>query len=83
MPTYEYQCVKCGRGFEREQKMKDAVLTDCPFDGCGGKVKRLVSAGTGIIFKGSGFYETDYKQKNGCGSSSTCPNSATCPAAKG
>jgi len=43
--------------------MADAALTKCPFDGCGGRVHRLISASTGVIFKGSGFYETDYRRK--------------------
>ena len=88
MPTYEYECEKCGRAFERSQKMMDAPLKKCPFDGCGGRVHRLVSAGTGVIFKGSGFYETDYRRKAGSEASScpaaksaACPNSAMCPAA--
>ena len=62
MPTYEYLCQKCGQTFEVFQSMKDAPLKVCT---CGkkGKVKRLVGRGAGIIFKGSGFYETDYKRQ--------------------
>ena len=61
MPTYEYLCQKCGQTFEVFQSMKDAPLKVCT---CGkrGKVKRLLGRGAGIIFKGSGFYETDYKR---------------------
>ncbi|NQU44817.1 zinc ribbon domain-containing protein [bacterium] len=88
MPTYEYQCDKCGEVFEHSQKMTDAPLKACPFDGCKGKVKRLISAGTGVIFKGSGFYETDYKKRaaapspeGGCSAGASCPNSKSCPAA--
>ena len=58
MPTYEYECQKCGHRFEEFQSMKDAPLTKCPV--CKGKVKRLIGAGAGLIFKGSGFYITDY-----------------------
>jgi putative FmdB family regulatory protein len=63
MPTYEYLCQKCGKTFEVFQSMKAAPLKTCA---CGknGKVKRLVGHGAGIIFKGSGFYETDYKRRH-------------------
>jgi putative FmdB family regulatory protein len=66
MPTYEYECEKCGHRFEVFQRMSDPKLEDCPKDSCGGHVRRLIGRGAGIIFKGSGFYETDYK-KNGSG----------------
>ena len=62
MPTYEYECEKCGHHFELFQRMSEPKLTDCPQDGCDGHVKRLIGAGAGVIFKGSGFYETDYKK---------------------
>ncbi len=69
MPTYEYKCLKCNYVFEEFQKMTDAPLTKCPK--CKGKVKRLIGAGLAPIFKGSGFYETDYKKSsNGNGTSS-------------
>lgn len=61
MPTYDYVCRKCGHEFEFFQSMKDDRLTDCPLDDCDGEVKRLLGTGAGIIFKGSGFYETDYR----------------------
>lgn len=61
MPTYDYQCQKCGHRFEVFQSMKDDRLTDCPLETCDGSVKRLLGTGAGIIFKGSGFYETDYR----------------------
>ena len=71
MPTYEYICQKCGKTFEVFQSMKDAPLKTCTC--CkNGRVKRLVGRGAGIIFKGSGFYETDYKRgpaKSGGGKS--------------
>ena len=61
MPTYDYQCQKCGHRFEVFQSMKDDRLTDCPIETCDGNVKRLLGTGAGIIFKGSGFYQTDYR----------------------
>lgn len=68
MPTYDYKCQQCEHRFEHFQSMTDDPLTTCPV--CGGSVKRLVGAGAGIIFKGSGFYCTDYKNTgNGGGSS--------------
>lgn len=69
MPTYEYLCSNCGYHFEHFQAMSDSPLDDCPQ--CEGSVRRLVSGGSGLIFKGSGFYLTDYKRKsNASGSSS-------------
>jgi len=62
MPTYEYECQKCGHRFEEFQSMKDAPLTKCPQ--CKGKVKRLIGAGAGFLFKGSGFYITDYRSSS-------------------
>ena len=69
MPTYEYLCEKCGLEFEKFQSMTDKPLTVCPKELCGmkrhgrGKVKKLLSAGAGLIFKGSGFYITDYRSE--------------------
>jgi putative FmdB family regulatory protein len=62
MPTYDYQCLKCGLKFEAFQKMSDAPLKECPQ--CAGRVKRMISSGSGLIFKGSGFYATDYKRSS-------------------
>jgi len=62
MPTYEYACPKCGHTFERFQSMSDAPLKKCPKCKKTG-VKRLIGGGAGLIFKGSGFYITDYKNK--------------------
>lgn len=64
MPTYEYECQKCGHQFEAVQSMKDAHLTDCPQQTCEGPVKRKISLGAGFIFKGSGFYITDYRSES-------------------
>lgn len=61
MPTYEYQCLDCKRKVEYFQSMKEPPRTKCTR--CGGKLVRLVSTGTGLIFKGNGFYITDYKHK--------------------
>ena len=62
MPTYEYECRECNHVFEAFQSMSAKPIRKCPE--CGGKVKRLIGTGAGIIFKGSGFYETDYKRNN-------------------
>lgn len=64
MPTYEYECTTCGHEFEAVQSMKDPHLTDCPKAGCAGPVKRKIGRGAGIIFKGSGFYQTDYRSES-------------------
>ena len=62
MPTYEYACSKCGHHFEKFQSMRDEPLRKCPK--CKkAALKRLVGGGAGLIFKGSGFYITDYKKK--------------------
>jgi putative FmdB family regulatory protein len=69
MPTYEYHCQKCDQNFEAFQSMRDKPFTQCPKERCRlakwghGKVKRLLGTGAGIIFKGSGFYITDYRSK--------------------
>jgi putative FmdB family regulatory protein len=62
MPTYEYECTKCGYEFERFQNMSEEPLKRCPKCRC--KVRRLIGSGAGIIFKGSGFYETDYRSES-------------------
>ena len=64
MPTYEYACPKCGHQFEQFQSMRDEPLKKCPKCKKAG-VKRLLGSGAGLIFKGSGFYITDYKNKSG------------------
>ena len=74
MPTYEYQCEQCGARFELFQNMNDDPVEKCPE--CGGKVQRLIGAGAGIIFKGSGFYATDYRKTQPgttrCGNNRPC-----------
>jgi putative FmdB family regulatory protein len=64
MPNYDYECDVCGHRFEVFQRMNDAKLEDCPVDGCGGRVRRLLGTGAGLIFKGSGFYQTDYRSSS-------------------
>ncbi len=70
MPTYDYTCGKCGHQFELVQSMKDAALTVCPKDLCPakrwakGKVARGIGGGAGFIFKGAGFYLTDYRSES-------------------
>ncbi|MFK5923495.1 MAG: zinc ribbon domain-containing protein [Verrucomicrobiota bacterium] len=61
MPTYEYECQKCGHRFDAFQSMSADRLTDCPEEECDGALKRLIGAGAGLLFKGSGFYITDYR----------------------
>jgi len=75
MPTYDYECEKCGNKFEKFQQMKDDLIKTCPK--CGGKVARLIGGGGGILFKGSGFYATDYKNKKEPKSKKGCPGAKT------
>ena len=63
MPTYEYACASCGHEFEAFQSMTDPTLKKCPQ--CGRrKLERIIGSGAGIIFRGSGFYQTDYRSKD-------------------
>src|ERR1700728_2478588 len=62
MPTYEYKCEACGFEFEKFQSIKSGPVRKCPH--CGkNRVKRLIGTGSGLIFKGGGFYETDYRSE--------------------
>ena len=69
MPTYEYHCLKCEKNLEVFQSMKDNAFKTCPEAQCQvspwghGEVKRLLGTGAGLIFKGSGFYTTDYRSE--------------------
>lgn len=90
MPTYEYTCSKCDHHFEVSQSIKDAPLETCPKECCQqkrwgkGKVKRGVGGGTGLIFKGSGFYITDYrsdKYKEAAKKDAAASTASTKPAA--
>ena len=81
MPTYEYRCPACGTDFEKFQKMSDPPVAECP--GCGAAAERRISGGSGLLFKGSGFYITDYRgegykkaaeaEKGGGGAASPAP----------
>ena len=62
MPTYNYKCEKCGKRSNVIQSIKDVPLIEC--DLCGGEVNRIISGGSGMIFKGTGFYLTDYARKS-------------------
>ena len=64
MPTYEYECPKCSNMFEEFQSITAEPLTKCPQKGCRGRVKRLIGTGGGLLFKGSGFYITDYRSES-------------------
>lgn len=87
MPTYEYVCDACRHEFEAFQSIKEAVLVKCPK--CGRKkLRRKIGAGAAIIFKGSGFYETDYrktaeKKDKPAGESSPAEKPVAAPAEKG
>jgi putative FmdB family regulatory protein len=62
MPTYDYECQECGYRFELFHHVGASPSQDCPE--CGGQIKKLIGGGCGLIFKGSGFYITDYKKKS-------------------
>lgn len=62
MPTYEYECPKCRKTFDVFQNIKDKPLRTCPT--CKGRVRRRIGTGAGILFKGSGFYQTDYRSES-------------------
>lgn len=62
MPTYEYECSSCQYLFEAFQNISETPLTECPR--CNGPVKRKISGGSGLLFKGKGFYITDYRSEN-------------------
>jgi putative FmdB family regulatory protein len=95
MPTYGYECRSCGHTFDVFQSMKDEPLKVCPE--CGKEIRRLINGGTGVIFKGGGFYVTDKSGKPSAGDSSKttetkssgaestpcpgCKKSETCPKA--
>ena len=87
MPTYEYTCEKCGLEFEHLQSMSAAPLKSCPKEICAqkkwghGKVKKMISSGAGLLFKGSGFYITDNRSE-GYKQSAKKDSGDTKPAAK-
>ena len=77
MPCYEYVCNACGETFEADQRMSDPPLTGCKCCGEEGTVSRLIGLGGGVIFKGSGFYGTDYKKSDAPKSEGASRDSAT------
>lgn len=86
MPTYQYECLACGHSFEHFQSMLEKKLKKCPE--CGkNQLTRLIGSGSGVIFKGNGFYETDYKKKEPSKSASSecqaCPAAKSCPNSEG
>lgn len=75
MPTYDYKCIVCHHSFELFQSMSEERVKHCP--ACNGEVKRLIGTGAGTIFKGKGFYQTDYKSSRDISKKSdTKPESA-------
>lgn len=79
MPTYEYECLTCQKRFEKFQSISAQPLDTCIF--CGAKVRRLIGAGAGILFKGSGFYTTDYRSdsyKKGAAAETKQTNASPC-----
>lgn len=88
MPTYEYECSKCKKHFDAFQSMKDDAYKTCPKDKCRmktwgkGSVKRLLGAGAGLIFKGSGFYITDYRSEGYKSAAKSDSAGASAPAPK-
>ncbi|HMO50977.1 MAG TPA: zinc ribbon domain-containing protein [Kiritimatiellia bacterium] len=79
MPTYEYACQKCGHEFEKFQSIKDEPVKRCPK--CKGKVMRKIGTGAGLLFKGSGFYITDYRSDSYKKAAKSESASSTTPAA--
>ena len=86
MPTYEYECKSCGHRFEASQPITAKPIEKCPQ--CKKSVQRLISSGSGIIFKGSGFYATDYRKgspksdkPSSCPASGSKPGCSGCPGA--
>ncbi len=69
MPIYEYECEQCKKRVEVLQKLSDPPLAIC--SSCGGKVHKIISSPSGLVFKGSGWYVTDYAKKNGKSESSS------------
>ncbi|HAJ57383.1 MAG TPA: FmdB family transcriptional regulator [Candidatus Omnitrophica bacterium] len=78
MPTYEYECKACGHRFEASHSMSAAPLKTCP-ECRKDKVVRLIGSGSGLIFKGSGFYATDYRK----GGAPPCPSAGSKPSCSG
>jgi putative FmdB family regulatory protein len=81
MPTYEYACKKCGLVFEEFQSITAPPLTKCRKAGCNGEVRRLISPGAGFLFKGSGFYQTDYRSDSYTKAAKAADSPAPAPSA--
>jgi putative FmdB family regulatory protein len=79
MPTYDYECASCGHSFEAFQSMSEEPIRSCPE--CGKQVRRLVGGGSGVIFKGAGFYKNDSRAKPAAKCDS-CPKSEGSSCAK-
>ncbi len=75
MPTYTYRCKQCGMEFDHFQSIADPPLQNCP--SCNGQLVRVITGGAGLIFKGSGFYITDYARKNSSGGSKNSGKNGT------
>ena len=74
MPTYDYKCGECGEVFEKFHGMSESPKVNCP--NCEGAAQKQIGAGSGIVFKGAGFYTTDYKTQKGCPAAETSKNTA-------
>jgi putative FmdB family regulatory protein len=77
MPTYEYECTRCGLVFEEFKPMSAPRRERCPE--CRGKVERLISGGMGVVFKGSGFYKTDSRATTGGGKAASADGGSAAP----
>jgi len=80
MPTYDYRCQQCGHQFEAFQSITAEPLSKCPV--CSGTLERLIGGGAGLVFKGSGFYITDYKKNTNGGAKDATPKDEPKPAAE-
>lgn len=84
MPIYDYKCNSCGHTFEYKQSMSDSALTNCPEEVCSstekgkGSVQRVMSKNIGLVFKGSGFYLTDYAGKGNSEPSASTTSATSC-----
>lgn len=80
MPTYDYACMECAHTFEHFQSIASDPLSECPE--CGGKLRRLIGGGGAVLFKGSGFYQTDYKGKWPAEKKASAPSGPASPPKK-
>lgn len=81
MPTYEYRCAACGAEFEKFQRMSDEPVAECP--SCGTQAQRRISGGAGLVFKGSGFYITDYARGDSYKKAAAAEGGSTAPSGGG